>query len=127
MNLKEEIVKLKKSNKSNKEIADLLGIPVGTVKSIYHRYEESIAIHDRCCFCGATLKHTPGKKKKKYCNNDCRHKFWKFHRDLLNKKANYLCTCDYCHNSFISYGNGHRKFCSRSCYFKARYGGNSNG
>ena len=38
MNVKEEILKLKKQNKTYKEIAEALNVPVGTVKSTCYRY-----------------------------------------------------------------------------------------
>lgn len=123
MNVKEEILKLKKQNKTYKEIAEALNVPIGTVKSTCYRHISNVTV-DRCQFCGSPLKHFPGKKKKKFCSDECRHKYWKYHRDQLNKKANYYCTCEYCHKPFVSYGNKNRKYCSRECYLKARYGGN---
>ena len=38
MNVKEEILKLKKQNKTYKEIAEALNVPIGTFKSTCCRY-----------------------------------------------------------------------------------------
>ena len=122
MNVKEEILKLKNQKRTYKEISDLLNVPLGTVKSTCYRNIKNEVV-DKCQFCGSPLKHVEGKKKKKFCSDNCRHKYWRYHRDQLNKKANYHCVCEHCAKPFISYGNKKRKYCSRTCYLKARYGG----
>ena len=121
MNTKEEIIKLRNQSKSYEEIANILNVPVGTVKSVCHRVNND-SVTDKCLFCGSPLVHTAGKKKKKFCSDECRHNYWRYNRNLLNKKANYSITCSCCGKTFISYGNKKRKYCSRECYLKLRYG-----
>ena len=43
--------------------------------------------------------------------------------DLVNRKANYECTCEKCGKKFISYGNKDRKYCCHECYIEDRFGG----
>ena len=59
-------------------------------------------------------------RKKKFCSDACRLKWWYANSEKLNKKANYDCTCQFCGKVFVSYGNKNRKYCSRSCYGKSR-------
>ena len=65
---KKTIIDLKKSGCSYKEIAEKLGISVGSVKSIISRYSKTIELEKesyKCKYCGNPLVQTKGKKKKK--------------------------------------------------------------
>ena len=53
----------------------------------------------------------------------CRMQWWKAHIKEVNRKAVYDFTCACCGQQFQAYGNDHRKYCSRACYIKARFGG----
>ena len=78
---------------------------------------------EKCLNCGSELKHTPGAKKKKFCDVHCRQTWWNAHQFMVARKAYYSYTCPACGKSFTAYGNAHRKYCSHSCYIAARFRG----
>lgn len=73
-----------------------------------------------CKQCGKLLKQDLKTKEKIFCSDDCRHKWWTNHSELLNKKAFYEFECKHCHKKFTAYGNTKRKYCSHDCYVKDR-------
>ena len=111
---KEQIDTLREQGNGYKRIAGILGVSVNTIAS-YCRRKTAV-----CPCCGATLVMTPKHRKKKFCSDTCRLKWWYANSEKLNKKANYDCTCQFCGKVFVSYGNKNRKYCSRSCYGKSR-------
>lgn len=70
--------------------------------------------------CGAALMQIPHRKPKKFCSDKCRMAWWNSHQELVNRKAIYHLACAHCGQSFDSYGNKNRKYCSRRCYDDAR-------
>lgn len=125
---KEEIKRLRQNGLGYKRIATALSLSVNTVKSYCQREKLDKACfieENRCRLCGHVLKQTRGKKEKKYCSDSCRWAWWNRHLDKVNKKAYSMHTCMTCQTSFQSYGNRYRKYCSHSCYIKARFGGES--
>ena len=59
------------------EIARKLGMSVNTVKSYCQRngikpVGKTMPRKDACRQCGSILEHTPGRKKKQFCSDDCR-------------------------------------------------------
>ncbi len=76
-----------------------------------------------CPYCGKQLSNPPTGRKKRFCSDDCRRKWWNSNRDKLNKSpgAQYEITCKSCGKRFISYGNTKRKYCSHDCYVNYRY------
>lgn len=79
---------------------------------------------EKCCLsCGVTLVILPGRKRKKFCSDACRMKWWNSHKYLIKKKAVYEFTCAYCKKPFTAYGNAGRKYCSHKCYIEDRFGG----
>ena len=78
---------------------------------------------DFCLNCGSPLTQVPGAKRKKFCNPTCRQSWWNVHPDQVKRKALYSFLCPACGKPFTSYGNDHRKYCSRACYINARFKG----
>ncbi len=77
-----------------------------------------------CANCGKGLIQPTGKgRPRKFCCESCRRQWWKRHPDEAKKseKAMYETTCACCGKRFVSYGNGHRRYCSRDCYIKQRF------
>ncbi|WP_449460459.1 terminase gpP N-terminus-related DNA-binding protein [Streptococcus suis] len=111
-----------------KSIANKLDLSANTVKSYCKRNQATVGMEDRtihedfCPNCGKVLTHFNGKKKKRFCGDFCRQKWWNSHLDKVNRKAYSQHKCLGCGLSFLSYGNQKRKFCSHSCYIKTRFG-----
>ena len=76
-----------------------------------------------CANCGKELKQTPGRKQKRFCNSECRTKWWNSHPEAVKQKAVYTFTCPACGKVFTAYGNANRKYCSHACYIAARFKG----
>jgi len=122
---KNEIVKLQAQGLGYKKIADILELPVNTVKSFCYRYPSSK--QDNVCEqCGKEITQTPHRKKKRFCSDKCRMMWWNSHPEKVKRKAIYTFTCQYCGKTFHSYGKQNQKFCSRDCYAKFRSKGNTN-
>lgn len=100
---KEQINTLREQGNGYKRIAGILGVSVNTIAS-YCRRKTAV-----CPCCGAALVMTPKHRKKKFCSDACRLKWWYANSEKLNKKANYDCTCQFCGKVFVSYGNKNRK------------------
>ena len=77
----------------------------------------------KCPTCGKTLVHTPGKKKKTFCSDTCRGKWWREYRECKEPWGMplYLFTCKACGKQFEAFGNPDRKYCSHDCYITYRY------
>lgn len=109
---------------SQKQIAEKLGISRNTIKVFCYRNplsKTAVADHRGLCRqCGKPLIQTPHKRVKRYCSDHCRMMWWKENDSELKRKAYYHLVCQHCGIVFESYGNSHRKFCSRSCYAEAR-------
>ena len=76
-----------------------------------------------CEQCGKPIEQNPGRKRKRFCCDACRNKWWNAHLNLVKRKAVYTFTCPACGKEFTVYGNSHRKFCSHACYIAYRFGG----
>lgn len=108
------------------EIARKLNMSVNTVKSYCHRnglkrtgVTEAMVI-DACRRCGCALVHTPGKKKKQFCSDDCRLRWWHEHR-YMSKTAKSA-KCVVCGREFMT--DRGQRYCSHACYIHMRFGGN---
>lgn len=124
MGLKSQVEQLRINGLGYKRIASVLGVSVNTVKSVCQRnHIERSQTECGCKFCGGALHHIKGKKKKKYCSDTCRMKWWNAHLDKVNKKSYSDHTCFNCQKPFQSYANTKRKYCSHHCYIASRFGG----
>lgn len=107
-----------------KKIASLTGISVNTAKAYFHRHkvlrEETGADGTRCRNCGRALEIISGRKRRMFCSDACRLRWWNTHPGEVKRKAYYSFICPQCGKSFESYGNNHRTFCSRSCAGQSR-------
>lgn len=130
---KVDITRLRISGCSYSQIATKLNISENTVKSFCRRNRLKAAdiktVPDvkksACECCGAELSLTDGKKRKRFCSDRCRNKWWNANLDKVNRRAYYDFTCGYCKKSFSAYGNRKRKYCCHECYAadKCKQGG----
>lgn len=126
-----QIGKLREQGLSYSAVADKLELSLNTIKSYckHHGYGGVMVQKQKsdepffCLNCGVEVEQNPGRKRKKFCCDKCRNKWWNSHLDQVKKKANYECTCQYCGTKYISYGNKGRKYCSHDCYISDRFGG----
>lgn len=125
---KEQIARLRAEGQSYNSIADIMGLSINTVKSYCRRANlggnattmSESADGTYCGQCGARLKQTLGKRRKRFCSDQCRMAWWNTHPEAIQRKAIYTFICAHCQEPFESYGNRDRKFCSRACYGKSK-------
>ncbi len=126
---KSEIVRMRQNGTAYKNISELLGISINTVKSYCNRNKikkvVTANVDGNCClYCGKPIIQREKVKKRKFCCDSCRTAWWNSHPEAVDRKANYELRCAFCGKSFISYGNKNRKYCSHQCYISARFNGN---
>ena len=118
---KQEIIKLKNEGRSYKQISDLTGICVSTIKSLCTRYQtkqNELVYYCKCC--GKKLVFTNGKKQKQYCSDTCRMRYWRNNKDKMNIAHTIQVECPVCHRVFTDYETKKRKYCCWSCYMEAK-------
>ncbi len=131
---KTEIASLRSKGFGYTKIAQALGLSKNTVKSYCKRNSLSgsalestadmpIPTPSFCLECGQGITQTPGRKEKKFCSDECRHKWWNARPEKITRKAVYSFTCAGCGKPFTTYGNSHRKYCSHACYIADRFKG----
>ena len=122
---KVQIVQMRKRGLGYAEIALSLGLSVNTVKSYCRRsgvkpLEKKTAQSDDVCRqCGSVLKHTPGRKRKRFCSDVCRLRWWHGHRELGRNARTIVCAS--CGKAFAT--DRTQKYCSHACYIQTRFGG----
>ena len=118
---KQKILDLRAKGKSYREIAANTGIKESSIKTICFRAKNK-KIEEKCYCkeCGKPLKFTPGKRKKIYCNYNCRMKYWSKHKADLGRSHLILLECPRCQKRFYSYKSKKAKYCSLDCYQNSR-------
>ena len=121
------IKELRRDGFSYSRIAATLGLSENTVKSFCRRnnlggFNTETNTNDGilCRQCGTPLTQTAGAKQKLFCSDKCRMAWWNAHPEAVSRKAVYNFTCPICGRTFESYGNKHRKYCSRACYGRSK-------
>lgn len=127
---KEQITLLRQKGCSYAVIGEKLNLSKDTIKTFCRRNNISSGslktaeiMSGRCRECGAKLIQTERRKKKVFCSQFCREKWWHAHPDKINQKAVYSFQCAGCGKAFTAYGNNHRKYCSHKCYINVRFKG----
>ena len=126
-NQKEEIAKLRESGSSFAHISDRLNISVGTIKSYCSRNNifapASYESKNLCLNCHKPIYQNNKAKRRKFCSDTCRTAWWNSHKNYVHQResAIYRIPCVNCAVVFKSYGNKHRKYCSKECYFSHRF------
>ena len=113
--VKAKILKLKREGKSYSEISEVTGVSAGTIKSIVSRSKKENIEINFCKHCGKEITQTEGKRRKEFCSDSCRIKWWKLNKGVKNK-------CLHCGTSFISAKSYNQKYCSHKCFLAERFG-----
>ena len=74
-----------------------------------------------CLQCGILVEQNPKRRMKKFCCSACRMKWWNERRDL-SETGTVEITCKCCGGLVRVVKGRERKYCSRECYFKDRFG-----
>ena len=127
---KKKIVTLRSQGYGYKKIGQLMGVSVNTIKTYCKRNalggavtNHPCSIEERCKCCGATLIQTPGRKRRIFCSDACRTKWWNAHTELLHHRDGCQIICNHCGNTFFISKNSTRKYCSHNCYIADRFHG----
>lgn len=127
---KKQIKDLRGKGEGYKKIAQEIGLSENTVKSFCRRVlvqKQEVAAPIKsvsvCECCGKPIEQIPGRKKRRFCSDTCRQKWWNSHLHLVQRKAVYRLKCHHCGRIFEIYGNSRRKYCSHACYIAERFGG----
>lgn len=131
---KNQIASLRREGYGYTKIAQALGLSKNTVKSYCRRNDLSGTVIDAskdapaikitfCPECGKEIRQTPHRKEKKFCSDECRHKWWNARLENITRRAFYSYTCAHCGKPFSAYGNSHRKYCCHACYIADRFKG----
>jgi len=110
-----KIMELREKGYGYKRIAKELDMTVSAVRYAISKSEDQL-LSDSCKECGVAIKSLKGKRKKVYCSNGCRWKWWNKQTRDINKKAYYNFICKNCGKEFEAYGTNRRLFCDRECY-----------
>jgi endogenous inhibitor of DNA gyrase (YacG/DUF329 family) len=125
---KQQIITLRRNGAGYGTIASQLGVSINTVKSFCRRHSLATRTNGAVCEqCGKPIAQNPGRKRKRFCSDSCRNKWWNRHLDLVKRKTVYTFTCTNCGKVFKTYGNSRRKFCCHACYIEYRFGGDRHG
>ena len=124
-----QIRELRRHGKGYKAIASATGLNRDAVRYYCKANElddvgsKAQAIQAQCPNCGKRLDQPRTGRKRRFCGEPCRRAWWAKHPDGLQQResAVYHLTCAHCGKEFESYGNRNRRFCCRTCYFKARF------
>lgn len=127
---KEEVAGLRWAGLGYTAVAKKMGMPKETVRSFCRRnglageMARTVQPSDgQCRECGRGLQQKEGVKRRVFCCKECREKWWHSHPEQIRQRAVYSFTCAGCGAAFTAYGDARRKYCSHSCYIRARFKG----
>ena len=113
-----------------KKIGQLMGLSVNTVKTYCKRHDLGGSVTNQpgstekaCKCCGTTLVQTPGRKRRVFCSDACRTKWWNAHPELVKHRGDHQVICSHCGKPFSVTKSSARKYCSHGCYIADRFHG----
>lgn len=127
---KNQITTLRGQGYGYKKIAQLMRLSVNTIKTYCKRNALGGTIKNPLCStekackcCGAMLVQIPGRKRRIFCSDTCRSKWWNAHPELVNHRSERQISCGHCGQIFSVGKNSTRKYCSHNCYIAERFHG----
>ena len=134
---KEQVRTLRSNGESYAAITRITHLSINSVKSFCQRNRAVNDVHvgttmiseshpiepGKCEYCGRNVNQIEGRKKKRFCSDKCRNKWWNAHLDLVDRKNAKTVVCANCKKRFPVYGNVQRKYCCHACYITDRFGG----
>ena len=113
---KNRISELRSQGKTYPEIAAETGIGLSAIKMHFKRLKPAEAIL-KCPQCKKPLRDTVSKKKR-FCSDHCRFKWWASHLDQFSNSDSHQYCCKVCGRVFFACKPA--KYCSRDCYYQSR-------
>jgi endogenous inhibitor of DNA gyrase (YacG/DUF329 family) len=133
----QQVILLRTNGMSYRKIAEYTRLPYEKIRyqcrnldcdktPVDEEMPSKIQNREVCAYCGRPItenEHSRGRKKR-FCCEECRRKYWKIHRDEQKQKptAIYTKVCPYCGKTFEVYGNKHRKYCCHEHYVADYFG-----
>ena len=114
---KARVSELRSQGLSVKDIAQVTGMPLNTVKSFCYRNPVEPSA-EQCRQCGKEIRQTPGARRKNFCSDSCRLRWWNSHPEQVSRTTKTH-VCPQCGQSFESHVD-RQQYCSRACYAAAR-------
>ncbi len=114
--IRNKIIELRKEGFGYKKIAKELNMTVSAVRYAVTKIEDEEHLLGKCKNCGIEIKFIKGKKKKIFCSDNCRSKWWSKNPEKVNRKAYYTFICKFCQKEHSVYGNKNRVYYSGECY-----------
>ena len=114
---KKHLAELRDQGYTYQQIAEASGIGLSSVKMFFKRNNTPADDSGICAQCKKRLeKDAP--KKKRFCSEKCRIKWWAEHPEQLSNAREHQYKCPFCGKVFYSYKPA--KFCSLTCYHRSR-------
>lgn len=118
------ILALRETGTSMRKIAELLGLPLNTVKSFCYRSTNARKEPEDviCCnYCGSIIKQKSNTTIRHFCDRHCYNKWW--HSQNERGRTVYHKKCLHCGKQFDVVSKKAQRYCSVSCYQAARKAG----
>ena len=113
---KKHLAELRDQGYTYQQIAEASGIGLSSVKMFFKRNNTPADDSGLCAQCKKRLeKDAP--KKKRFCSEKCRIKWWAEHPEQLSNAREHQYKCPVCCKVFYSYKPA--KFCSLTCYHRS--------
>ena len=113
---KTRISELRSQGRTYQEIAVETGIGLSAIKMHFKRLKPEETVR-KCPQCGKMLGDTISKKKH-FCSDRYRFKWWVNHLDQFSNSGSYQYYCKVCGRTFFACKPA--KYCSRDCYYQSR-------
>lgn len=113
------INRLRQEGKGYRTIAIELDLPLNSVKSWCRRHPKEEERVQSCLHCGSEITNPRYGRKRKFCSDSCRLKWWSEHPEKRAVKTVYTHVCGFCGRQF-SNNRIKADYCSRRCFAMAR-------